>query len=97
MIKSDARRLWEMDKSEVEVLESFDGEIIGEKGYDFLLKFMESDGTYFEADLPKSEFKYFPHEVGVGTHFWVVVSETDPEDDIDISVWPIAKYWHESW
>jgi hypothetical protein len=87
---------WEMDKSLVEIILSFDSKVVADIGDSYAIEMFDPEGNCIEADLEKYKFDILPHEVEEGTHFWLVeykIKNREPE----VSVWPVAKYWHESW
>lgn len=88
---------WEMESKDVDIIESYDAEVIGERGKEYSIEFIDPDGKFVEALLPKIEFDWLPHEIGIGTNFWIVIYYTKDKNRMKMSTWPVAKYWHESW
>jgi len=90
-------RPWELEKSRIEVIRSYDATIVDDENDCYAIEFIDYDGSIVEADLPKKEFKDLPHPVKIGTHFFVVVYRMKDFSGMSVSVWPVAKFWHPSW
>ncbi len=88
---------WELEKSRVEVIKSYDAIIVDDENDCYAIEFIDYDGSIVEADLPKKEFKDLPHPVKIGTHFFVVVYRMKDFSGMSVRVWPVAKFWHPSW
>jgi len=92
------KKPWEMEKSLVNVINSYDATIIGEeKDGKYPIEFYDTDGGIVEALLEKEKFEGLPHSIAKGTEFFVVIYSIKGRTGLTISTWPIAKYWHESW
>jgi hypothetical protein len=100
----DANRPWTLPASEVEIVQSFESEVVGEEGDDLAIAFHDKDGGRVEAHIPKSEFRFFPEEAKppIGgeagcAHFGIVVFRLQGEAGVRCSSWPLMRHWHPSW
>ncbi len=88
---------WDMDKSLVDVIQSYDSRIVGESDGHYDIMFFDKDRNLIEARLFKNEFESLPYKAGMGTHFSIVLYKVKGVENLNMEVWPVAKYWHESW
>ncbi|MDD5133457.1 MAG: hypothetical protein PHD81_04465 [Candidatus Nanoarchaeia archaeon] len=91
---------WEMEKSQVEIITSYEAKIIGEIDTEnrYPVEFSEEDGSTVFTSITKEKFDNFPCPVNLGVHFWIVAYKLKEQPKIiNAAVWPISKYWHSSW
>ena len=91
-------KLWEIDKSLVDILKAYEAKITGENDKIFYVEFFDEDGSIVEAKMAKEKFKDLPYNVGERFLFDIVVYRMKNKHEIKASACPIGlKYWHESW
>ena len=90
------KKPWEMEKSLVEVLESYDCKINREEGDYYQIEFYDMEGQLVESDFEKKRFEGMPYQAKIDTEFWVVIYKIKG-GETQVSTWPVADYWHESW
>ena len=89
---------WEMDKSLVDVIQSYDSQIMGESDDGcYEVQFYDNDANSIEAKILKKEFDSLPYKPEPGSHFFIVLYKVKGVGNLNLDVWPIAKHWHESW
>lgn len=86
---------WLLNKSEIKIIDVYEAEIIGEENEKYFIEIFNKDYSIIEARLYKSEFKYFPHPIGVGTSFGMILFCYG--EKVSINAWPVLEYWHKSW
>jgi hypothetical protein len=99
---------WELDSSQVEIVRSYETEIMGEDGDKYLIEFADKDGGMVEAKLPKKEFEGVPGlgeprgmsgwqpAVGSMLYCGIVIYRMKGEKGLRVGIWPLASYWHPS-
>lgn len=90
---------WQMDKSQIIIHKNYDAQIIGESADKkfWLIEFIDYDDSIVEDKLEKWKFKHLPHQVGQGTHFWIVIYQIKNKSRICATTWPLNRYCHQSW
>jgi len=86
---------WEQPRTEIEILNGYEAEIIGEEGEDYMIAFGDTDGGQVEANMCKKDFDVFPHPVRVGTMFGIITFRTTVVPGVVCGAWPVSKYWND--
>jgi hypothetical protein len=87
---------WELPSDRIDVIKAYAAEVIEEDGDDYIITFIDDDGELVEANVAKTDFESLPHRVRVGTAFGLVAFREKGSGIVSASVWPIARYWHQS-
>jgi len=87
---------WCQTTETVSIEFSYEAEIIGEEGEDYLVQLFEGDGGTIEGKIPKGDFAQWPHPIKEGTCFGVVTFREKGRPGTTASPWPIPEYWHPS-
>jgi hypothetical protein len=90
-------KLWERSPLEIEIIEDYESEIIGEEQEDFLVAFSDIDGGIVEAKINKKEFEGFPYQLDEGTFFGIFVYKEKENNQTKAAVGPTLKYWNPEW
>jgi hypothetical protein len=83
---------WELDRSRVYIMESFEAEVVGEDGDQFMVEFHDRDCGIVEATVGMNEFEHMP--AGTLPHFGIVIWRDLETNETHCSAWPLASHWN---
>jgi hypothetical protein len=91
-LDNERKRPWLL--SQIDIIDVYEAEIIGEEDNNYLIEFRDAEMKIVEAILPKKEFEKHPGTITIGTPFGIVLYKQ--QDSIKIGAWPDEKYWNKS-
>ena len=90
-------KVWEMEKSQVEILENYIVDIIADKEDSWEVEFFDEEGNPVWAKSSKKLFQNLPYPIEVGSSSILVLYKLKGEENPRIDYCPLIKYWHPSW